>query len=87
MTSALDEVSGQRHALAAVYPLGKRPPVPTLQEAGSAPEPIWKQRLEEKSSLPPPEIERRSPGCPARSQTLNCLSYLSSLHYYLAMQI
>jgi hypothetical protein len=28
---------------------GKRPPVPTVQEAGWAPEPDWTQRLEEKS--------------------------------------
>jgi hypothetical protein len=35
-------VSGQRHAP------GKGPPVPIVQEAGWAPEPVWKQRLEEK---------------------------------------
>jgi hypothetical protein len=28
---------------------GKGPPVPTVQEAGWAPEPAWTQRLEEKS--------------------------------------
>jgi hypothetical protein len=28
---------------------GKRPPVPIVQEAGWAPEPVWTQRLEEKS--------------------------------------
>jgi hypothetical protein len=43
-------VSGQRHALAALYPPGKGPPVPIEQEAGWAPEPVWMQRLEEKSS-------------------------------------
>jgi hypothetical protein len=43
-------VSGQRHAPAAIYPRGKDPPVPIVQEAGWAPEPVWKQRLEEKSS-------------------------------------
>jgi hypothetical protein len=31
-------------------PPGKEPPVPTVQEAGWAPEPVWMQRLEEKSS-------------------------------------
>jgi hypothetical protein len=36
-------VSGQRHAP------GKRPPVPIVQEAGWASEPVWTQRLEEKS--------------------------------------
>jgi hypothetical protein len=29
---------------------GKGSPVPTVQEAGCAPEPVWTQRLEEKSS-------------------------------------
>jgi hypothetical protein len=43
-------VSGQRHAPAALYPRGKDPPVHTVQEAGWAPEPVWTQRLEEKSS-------------------------------------
>jgi hypothetical protein len=33
------------HALAP----GKGPPVPIVQEAGWAPEPVWTQRLEEKS--------------------------------------
>jgi hypothetical protein len=31
---------------------GKVPPVPIGQEAGWAPEPVWTQRLEEKSSAP-----------------------------------
>jgi hypothetical protein len=39
-------VSGQHHAPAALYP-GKEPPVPILQEAGWAPEPVWTQGLEE----------------------------------------
>jgi hypothetical protein len=43
-------VSGQHHASAALLPLGKGPPVPIVQEAGWAPEPVWTQRLEEKSS-------------------------------------
>jgi hypothetical protein len=37
LTSALDWMSG------------KGPPVPIVQEAGWAPEPVWTQRLEEKS--------------------------------------
>jgi hypothetical protein len=48
---------------------GERPPVPIVQEAGWAPEPVWTQRIEEKS-LSLPGIELRSPGRPARSQTL-----------------
>jgi hypothetical protein len=48
--SALDGVSGQRQAPAALYlPPGKGPPVPIVQEAGWAPEPVWAQRLQEKS--------------------------------------
>jgi hypothetical protein len=63
-------VSGQRHAPAAYLPLGKGPPVPIVQEAGWAPEPVWTQRLEEKNPLPLPGIEPRSPGLPVCSQTL-----------------
>jgi hypothetical protein len=33
-------------------PPGKGPPVPIVQEAGWAPEPVWTQRLEEKFSAP-----------------------------------
>jgi hypothetical protein len=44
-------VSGQRHAPAALYPRGKDPPVPIGEEAVWAPEPVWTQRLEEKSSV------------------------------------
>jgi hypothetical protein len=51
-------VSGQHHAPAALYPRGKSPPVPTVQEAGWAPEPVWTQRLEEKSSA---SVEDRTP--------------------------
>jgi hypothetical protein len=45
-------VSGQRHAPAALLPPGKGAPVPTVQEAGWASEPVWTQRLEEKSFAP-----------------------------------
>jgi hypothetical protein len=45
------EVSGQLHALAALLP-GKEPMVPTEQEAGWAPEPVWTW-CEEKDSQPP----------------------------------
>jgi hypothetical protein len=51
-------VSGQYHAPAALYPRGKDPPVPIGQEAGWALEPIWKQRLEEKSSA---SVKDRTP--------------------------
>jgi hypothetical protein len=45
-------VSGKHHAPAALYPPRKGPPVPIVQEAGWASEPVWTQRLEEKSSAP-----------------------------------
>jgi hypothetical protein len=52
LTSALDGVSGQRHAPAALLPPGKGPPVPIVQEAGWAPESVWTQGLAEKSFAP-----------------------------------
>jgi hypothetical protein len=52
-------VSGQRHAPAALLPPGKGPPVPTVQEAGWASEPVWTQRLEEKCFAPAGD---RTPG-------------------------
>jgi hypothetical protein len=50
LTSALEggEWSASRPGRA--LPPGKEPPVPTVQEAGWAPEPVWTQRLEEESS-------------------------------------
>jgi hypothetical protein len=51
-------VSGQRHAPAALYPWGKNPPVPIVQEAGWAPEPVWTQRLQKKFSA---SVGDRSP--------------------------
>jgi hypothetical protein len=41
-------VSGQRYAPVTFSP-GERTPVPIVQEAGWVPEPVWTQRLEEKS--------------------------------------
>jgi hypothetical protein len=46
------EVSGERHAPAALLPPGKGPPVPIVQEAGWAPKPVSTQRLEEISFRP-----------------------------------
>jgi hypothetical protein len=51
-TSAVDGVSGQRHGPGRALTPGKRPPVPIVQEAGWAPEPVWTQRIEEKSFAP-----------------------------------
>jgi hypothetical protein len=52
LTSALDggEWSASRPGRA--LPPGKGPHVPIIQEAGWAPEPVWTQGLEEKSSAP-----------------------------------
>jgi hypothetical protein len=69
MTSALDGVSGQRHAPTALYIGGKEPQCP-LDRTGLAPELVWTQRLEEDFSLPLPGIEPRLPGRPVRSHTL-----------------
>jgi hypothetical protein len=44
-------VSGQRHAPASLYPR-ERTPGTIVQEAGWASEPVWTQRLEEKSFAP-----------------------------------
>jgi hypothetical protein len=44
-------VSGQRHAPAALCP-GERTPVPIVQEAGWASEPVWTQRLKKKILCP-----------------------------------
>jgi hypothetical protein len=48
-TSALDGVewSSSRPGRASAQEIG--PPVPIVQEAGWAPEPVWTQRIEEKS--------------------------------------
>jgi hypothetical protein len=50
LTSALEggEWSASHHSCD--LPQGKEPPVPIVQEAGWAPELVWTQRLEEKSS-------------------------------------
>jgi hypothetical protein len=61
-------VSSQRHAMAALYSR-KGPSLPIWQEAGWASEPVWTQRLEEKSSAFV-AIQHRSPVRPVRSQTL-----------------
>jgi hypothetical protein len=48
-TSALDGGEWSSSRPGRVLPLGKEAPVPIVQEAGWAPEPVWTQRLEEKS--------------------------------------
>jgi hypothetical protein len=50
LTSALDEGEWSASRPGLALPPGKEHPVPIVQEAGWAPEPVWTQRLEEKSS-------------------------------------
>jgi hypothetical protein len=48
-TSALDGYEWSVSRPGRSLPPGKGPPVPVVQEAGWAPEPVWTQTLEEKS--------------------------------------
>jgi hypothetical protein len=66
-------VSRQRHAPAALYPR-ERPPVPIVQGAGWAAEPVWKRGYR-KILSPLLGIEPRSPSRLVRSQTLYWLCY------------
>jgi hypothetical protein len=50
-----------------ILPAGKEHPVTIVQEAGWAPEPVWAQRLEEKSSA---LCWRSKPGRPVHIQPL-----------------
>jgi hypothetical protein len=43
---------GQHDTPAALYSPGRGPPIHIVQEAGWAPEPVWTQGLEDKSSAP-----------------------------------
>jgi hypothetical protein len=51
LTSALEEGEWSASRPGRALPPGKEPPVPIVQEAGWAPEPVWMQKLEEKSSV------------------------------------
>jgi hypothetical protein len=65
MTSALDGVSGQRHAPAALYPRAKDPRYPL-----GGPQSRSGHKGYRKNLLPLPGIEPQSSGRPVRSQTL-----------------
>jgi hypothetical protein len=62
------EWSGSRPGRALPPEIGL--PVPIVQEAGWASEPVWTQSLEEKYILPKSGIEPIPPNRPVRSQTL-----------------
>jgi hypothetical protein len=51
-TSALDRGEWSASRPGSALPPAKGPPVPIVQEAGWAPEPVWTQRLEEKILFP-----------------------------------
>jgi hypothetical protein len=51
-TSTLDRGEWSASRPGRALPPGKGPPVPIVQEAGWAAEPVWTQRLEEKSFDP-----------------------------------
>jgi hypothetical protein len=50
LTLALDRGEWSASRPGRALPPGKGPPVPIVQEAGWAPEPVWLQKLEDKSS-------------------------------------
>jgi hypothetical protein len=49
LTSALDRGEWSASRPGRALPPGRGPPVPILQDSGWAPEPVWTQKLEEKS--------------------------------------
>jgi hypothetical protein len=51
-TSALDGGEWLASRLGRVLPPGKEPPVPIVQQARWASEPVWTQRIEETSFVP-----------------------------------
>jgi len=71
LTSALDGVSGQRHAPAALP--SRKDPVPAVQEAGWAPGPVWTGA----QNLDPTGI--RYPGPSSPSELLYLLRYLGPI--------
>jgi hypothetical protein len=50
VTSALEAGEWSASRPCGALPEGKKAPVPTVQEAGWATEPVWTQRVEERSS-------------------------------------
>jgi hypothetical protein len=52
LTSALEGGEWSASRPGRTLPPGKEPPVPIVQEAGWAPEPVWTQRLGKESSSP-----------------------------------
>jgi hypothetical protein len=78
-------VSGQHHAPAALYLREKDPRYPLYRRLGG-PQSRSGHRSYKKNPFPPPGIEPRSPGRPACSQALYCLSYPGSLDIVVSLQ-
>jgi hypothetical protein len=77
-TSALDGGEWSASRSGRVLLPGKGSPVPIVQETGWAPEPVWTQRLEKKSSCLCRGSNLDRQGRPVRRQTLYWLSYPNS---------
>jgi hypothetical protein len=82
-TSALDGGEWSASRSGRSLPPGKGPPVPIVQEAGWAPEPVWTQRLEEELSFLCQGSKPRSPGRPVRSQTLHWVTPVKKNNIFL----
>jgi hypothetical protein len=67
LTSALEGSEWSASRPGRALPPGKEPPVPMVQEAGWAPEPVWTQRLEGKPSA---SVEDRTPAVQSVSDTV-----------------
>jgi hypothetical protein len=79
-------VSDQRHAPAALYSRGKNPRYPLDRGAGWAPESVWKQILEEKSSASvgdrTPVVQSLVNHCTDWATPANILMYIHDLMSY-----
>jgi hypothetical protein len=75
-------MSGQEHTLAMFLPPGKEPPALPVEEAGWAREPVWIQRLEEKTSAP---VGDRTPA--AQSVASHYIDWATRLRHNTILQI
>jgi hypothetical protein len=75
LTSALEGGEWSASRPGRDLPPGKEPPVPTVQEAGWAPELVWTQRLEEKSSA---SVGERTPA--VQSVVRHCTDWAAPAH-------
>jgi hypothetical protein len=82
LTSALE--GGERSASrpGRALPPGKEPPVPTVQEAGWAPEPVGTQRLEENSSA---SVGDRTPA--VQSVVRHYTDWATPAHVFYAVRV